>query len=362
MENFGENARSTDVQSFSGEKPTKKEYFYVCLKIGLMLLVDFVSRTAGSVILSLTAQNLVLMDPTMAYFIESLISFAFLYIIPFTFTLILFGYFRREKVSGIYKKPKRLGKALANFPNIYGLGMMVNIITITVITLVQSSSDLGESFNTVNALTVTNIPSALILLFQLVVIAPVFEEFWFRGIVFGSLKKFGVGFSIVVSGVLFGLIHANFNQFFYASVLGICFAYITYATGSIVATTILHAIYNSISGIIMFFLALPSIQKYMTSKSPEEIVMTDGETAIMLTFVIFGIVALILAFFGSLSVIPKIRKILRGYNIPHVWTELSTGKKTAMLLTSFTMIISLVLIIDTFTFGYIRTFFIKLFI
>lgn len=54
-----------------------------------------------------------------------------------------------------------------------------------------------------------------------VVVAPICEELVFRGGVMRSLEKYGTGFAIVVSSVLFGVMHGNIVQLIDASVFGI---------------------------------------------------------------------------------------------------------------------------------------------
>lgn len=48
------------------------------------------------------------------------------------------------------------------------------------------------------------------------VIAPVSEELVYRGFVMSSIKKYGKVFAIVVSSVLFGVMHGNLPQALFA--------------------------------------------------------------------------------------------------------------------------------------------------
>lgn len=71
-----------------------------------------------------------------------------------------------------------------------------------------------------------------------------FEEFIFRGIIFHSYRKAGILKGAIYSGILFGLVHLNLNQFSYAFAMGIIFALLIEATGSIFAPIIFHFIIN----------------------------------------------------------------------------------------------------------------------
>jgi hypothetical protein len=79
------------------------------------------------------------------------------------------------------------------------------------------------------------------------IIGPFVEEIVFRGVILQSYQRTGriVG-SILLSSVLFGLMHMNFNQFAYATVMGIFFALLVEATGSVITSFIAHAVFNSL--------------------------------------------------------------------------------------------------------------------
>jgi hypothetical protein len=59
----------------------------------------------------------------------------------------------------------------------------------------------------------------------LIIVAPLTEEFLFRGLILrGFLSRYSVVVSVLVSALLFGLLHGNPWQFFSATILGIVFA------------------------------------------------------------------------------------------------------------------------------------------
>lgn len=73
------------------------------------------------------------------------------------------------------------------------------------------------------------------------------EEFAFRGVVLGALRKYGDGFAIGVSAALFGLMHGNFTQVPFALIAGTALGFICVVTGSIWPSVILHFLNNFIS-------------------------------------------------------------------------------------------------------------------
>lgn len=93
------------------------------------------------------------------------------------------------------------------------------------------------------------------------------EEFLYRGIIFSAFKKRSILTGVIVSAVSFGLMHLNFNQIMYAVYLGIIFALVVEATGSLVSTMILHMLFNAINTLYLYI--LPIMFKFMEQYSGE---------------------------------------------------------------------------------------------
>lgn len=83
-----------------------------------------------------------------------------------------------------------------------------------------------------------------------VVLAPVFEELTFRYLVINKLRRYGDKTAIIVSAILFGLFHMNFEQGIYAAVIGLVLGYVVCRTGRVIYTIMLHACFNLLSGVI----------------------------------------------------------------------------------------------------------------
>jgi membrane protease YdiL (CAAX protease family) len=92
-------------------------------------------------------------------------------------------------------------------------------------------------------LEVLNQPTISMLIYTCIM-APIFEEFIYRGAVLRSLEKYGKKFAILVSAILFGLMHGNFYQIFMAIAIGIILGYLAIEY-SIKLTIILHMINNT---------------------------------------------------------------------------------------------------------------------
>ena len=70
------------------------------------------------------------------------------------------------------------------------------------------------------------------------------EEVAHRGMLVGAYKKFGTTFAIVISAVMFGLLHMNIYQCFYAFFVGLFFAFVCIYTRSIIPGMIMHFMNN----------------------------------------------------------------------------------------------------------------------
>ena len=84
------------------------------------------------------------------------------------------------------------------------------------------------------------------------VVAPLAEEFALRGIVLSMLKKFGEGFAIVMSALMFGFMHGNLIQIPFAFAAGIGLGFVAVKCGSLWGAVLLHAIVNTVSILTQF--------------------------------------------------------------------------------------------------------------
>ena len=81
------------------------------------------------------------------------------------------------------------------------------------------------------------------------------EEFACRGLILGSLRKYGDGFAVLVSAILFGLMHGNFDQMPFAFMVGLVLGFIVVKTDSLWIAVAVHAANNFISVAFEYLLA-----------------------------------------------------------------------------------------------------------
>ena len=98
--------------------------------------------------------------------------------------------------------------------------------------------------------------SELFVLFLLgVFIAPLAEEIYFRGLLFPVIKgHLGLAGGIIVSGLIFGVMHFDLLRFLPLALGGMALAYLYHKTNSLYATITAHGVWNGIMLFLLHFL------------------------------------------------------------------------------------------------------------
>jgi membrane protease YdiL (CAAX protease family) len=84
-------------------------------------------------------------------------------------------------------------------------------------------------------------------LFAFVIVAPLMEELLFRGLLLPGLeRRHGAGPAVLVSALLFGLVHLDWSGSLYAFVAGLLLGALRLRVGSLWPCVTLHAAVNSV--------------------------------------------------------------------------------------------------------------------
>ncbi len=136
----------------------------------------------------------------------------------------------------------------------FGIGLLAFFVNIAISTLFNGIiSFFGYSQPVTDGTSSNYVPlfpdwaSFLIQLVTVAVLPGFCEEFLHRGILLNGLKDIGIKKAIVISSLMFGLLHFNINQFFYAFVLGMLMALVAVVSKSIYPAIIIHFTNNAIS-------------------------------------------------------------------------------------------------------------------
>ncbi len=133
------------------------------------------------------------------------------------------------------------------------IGIAVFLVNIYVSTFFNSIIGLFgyKSAETATAGTAT-VGRLFLDLFCTAVLPAICEETLHRGMLLAGNSCFGMTKTIVISGVLFGLLHLNIEQFFYASIIGVFLGYVCFVANSIYPCIIIHFMNNALSVIVSF--------------------------------------------------------------------------------------------------------------
>lgn len=80
--------------------------------------------------------------------------------------------------------------------------------------------------------------------FSTAILVPVMEEFAFRGVLFSVLRKYGTGFAVFASALIFSLVHLDFSNVIFAFIAGLVFGFLYGRTGNLWITIVIHALNN----------------------------------------------------------------------------------------------------------------------
>ena len=171
--------------------------------------------------------------------------------VPFIIACVIAG--EKVSVSAGFIKPKE-GTLLPCF--LLGLGFcsFANIA-------VAYAGNIFESFGFNYSVPESEDPKGLfgflLVLISTAVVPAIAEEFAFRGVVISLLKPFGEGFAVIASASVFGLVHGNFDQMFFAFLVGLVLGFVRIKTGSITVCMAIHFANNLVAVILSHFKNLP---------------------------------------------------------------------------------------------------------
>ena len=114
----------------------------------------------------------------------------------------------------------------------------------TVLSLILSG---GNAQNDVLEIAMDTNPLKLLFV---VILAPLLEEYVCRRQIIDRTRQYGEKTAIFLSALIFGLLHQNLFQFFYAFGLGLIFGYIYVRTGRLRYTVLMHSVINFMGGVI----------------------------------------------------------------------------------------------------------------
>lgn len=144
-----------------------------------------------------------------------------------------------------------------------------------------------------------------------IIIAPISEEFLYRGIILNQLKESGYLFSIVISSIYFGVMHGI--GFLHAFIIGLILGFAFILTGNIIWPIIIHFICNLTTDLIGYLLLplLPQMSYIVVS-------------------LIIGIILLVIFIITTLKD-KETKELYKKINIKNIINQLKKDKRKYLI-------------------------------
>jgi membrane protease YdiL (CAAX protease family) len=175
--------------------------------------------------------------------------------------------FREKPFGGRYREKLRI-------PTI-GLLIVLGLTVMPFVWLINSVTMMFASNYVAGAVMETQANPLWLNVFLIAVIPAVVEELIFRGVFYSTYSRVNPVRAMLLSGLLFGLLHLNLNQIAYAVPLGILLAMVLEITGNFAAPMIVHFTINGFNTV----LAWAALKVLDSSGQIEEALPQMTETA-----------------------------------------------------------------------------------
>ncbi len=214
--------------------------------IGYILIGTFLSNVISYIVHSGAMRSI--------YFSETL---SFALEIVYTIGAVGLPFFIMLKLmNGYYDKPIPFSKPANGryFIPIVIMGLSVCFVGDIFTSVIAMFSDLVNQANqNAAAATASNpetVPGLVLYILRTAIVPALIEETAIRGVVMQPLRKYGDMFAIVMSSLVFGLLHCNLAQIPFAFIAGIALGYVVCLTESIWTSILIHALNNTYSLIV----------------------------------------------------------------------------------------------------------------
>ena len=206
---------------------------FVCLRIcSSMDVFDFLGSSGDLVLTTITQIGLMLLLP-----------------------LFLFSKLTRTKPQ---KTIQNFSFRKTNYKTILiaiAIGFIVFILNIAVSTFfsyILSLFGYQISSSTSGSAVIPTWGNFFLSLLTVAILPAICEEFTHRGLLLFGFKKLGFKKAVCLSALMFGLIHLNVGQFFYATIIGLILAVVTLYSRNILPAIIIHFMNNGINVYLEF--------------------------------------------------------------------------------------------------------------
>lgn len=214
---------------------------------------------------------------------------ALAYLITFTIPVLFFDFLvvrKGGKKLGFDWSSKPFRIYLLIFPMMFGMMMIADYTT----QLIPTTGDLlGPLYKMYTEQFAKLMQDPVSLILMTVILAPVLEEILFRGILMKGMINNGMKpiTAIILSAIIFGVVHFNPWQFAGALLLGLVLGLVYYKTKSLLMPVLLHAFNNLVSAMMMLYSGSETFSDLFSVSN--ELILIAGLLIFVIPFYFFAI-------------------------------------------------------------------------
>lgn len=277
----------------------------ICLDVGVALIVSVLLQKIIFIAMVFLLRGFVNAGLETGSTMFTVLNYTFSNISTYIPKLLAFGVLYKK-----YRPLKRLDTQYENksyyplifIPAMFAFAMWGSNITTCINYILQLLFGAGEIQNVMEAIAPSSFSAGVVTLIFTAFVAPIFEEIIYRHLLLRSLKPIGDTPAIIISALVFGLAHGNFDQFAYAFLSGIIFGLMAVRYDTIIPGMVLHLINN-------FFVTVITYQKQLTGigglwDGLVNAAAALGNLIINISYFAAPFVAVLLAFCGAAKLTP----------------------------------------------------------
>ena len=277
----------------------------ICLDVGVALIVSVLLQKIIFIAMVFLLRGFVNAGLETGSTMFTVLNYTFSNISTYIPKLLAFGVLYKK-----YRPLKRLDTQYENksyyplifIPAMFAFAMWGSNITTCINYILQLLFGAGEIQNVMEAIAPSSFSAGVVTLIFTAFVAPIFEEMIYRHLLLRSLKPIGDTPAIIISALVFGLAHGNFDQFAYAFLSGIIFGLMAVRYDTIIPGMVLHLINN-------FFVTVITYQKQLTGIGGLWDGLVDaaaalGNIIVNISYFAAPFVAVLLAFCGAAKLAP----------------------------------------------------------
>lgn len=227
----------------------------------ILVITTYIFLNIFAFIFQYSTRNIEISKNNNSYILSVIIQLSFI------FSVFIVGYFRRVNFLEKHEfkrfiTPKQL--------------FIIILMTVVLLLFVMPFSTIISSMisklhkNPLKASFETKTTSDLLIQLLLVAIMPaICEEIFFRAAFAKAARTIGFMFSVILTSIIFAMMHGSLQMFFYQFVASIIFMFVFFITKSIYPSMIMHAINNGFILVVSFIASTKKSSSLSTKNIPD---------------------------------------------------------------------------------------------